>query len=162
MISRKRRGNKLEETSAFCCRLLDYATLSHLLPSANTATTALRSILVFLLSVWMWRKRSVYATSRGVRMEPNSTIESSNIDSKRGPSFSPLPRLFGSKGKIMFMYHTGCCTSTQRDYIGVAPADSWNWGKWGLKEYKWKGSFLGWLVGVVIPVQEIVVQPWLL
>ncbi len=22
--------------------------------------------------------------------------------------------------------------------------DCWNWGEWGLKEYKWKGSFLGW------------------
>ncbi len=32
----------------------------------------------------------------------------------------------------------------QRDHRGVAPADCWNWGKLGLMEYKWKGSFLGW------------------
>ncbi len=30
----------------------------------------------------------------------------------------------------------------------VAPADCWNWGKRGLMEYKWKGSFLGWFVGL--------------
>ncbi len=29
------------------------------------------------------------------------------------------------------------------------------WGKWGLKEYIWKGSFLCWFVGLVVPVQEI-------
>ncbi len=43
----------------------------------------------------------------------------------------------------------------QRDYRGVATADWWNWGRWGLKEYKWKGSFLGWFVKLVVPVQEI-------
>ncbi len=26
----------------------------------------------------------------------------------------------------------------------------WNWGSWGLKEYKWKGPFLGWFVGLVL------------
>jgi hypothetical protein len=25
--------------------------------------------------------------------------------------------------------------------------DCWNWGEWGLKEYKWKMSFLRWFVG---------------
>ncbi len=50
-------------------------------------------------------------------------------------------------------------TSLQRYQRGVAPADSWNWGKWGLKEYKRKGSFLSWFV----PVREISVRlPWLL
>ncbi len=29
------------------------------------------------------------------------------------------------------------------------------WGEWGLKEYKWKG----WFVGLVVPVQEILVRP---
>ncbi len=41
----------------------------------------------------------------------------------------------------------------------VAPADCWNWGKWGLKEYKWKGSFLGWFAGLFMPVQEIYILP---
>ncbi len=27
----------------------------------------------------------------------------------------------------------------------------WNWGRWGLKEYKWKGSFLGLFVGLFVP-----------
>ncbi len=40
---------------------------------------------------------------------------------------------------------------------GLAPADCWNWGKWGLKEYKWKGSFLGCFVGLVVPLPEIFV-----
>jgi hypothetical protein len=35
-------------------------------------------------------------------------------------------------------------------------------GKRGHKEYKLKGSFLSWLVGLVVPVQEIFVLPWLL
>ncbi len=38
---------------------------------------------------------------------------------------------------------------------GVAPADRWNWGEWGNKEYKWMGSFLGWFVGLAVPEQEI-------
>ncbi len=45
---------------------------------------------------------------------------------------------------------------------GVAPAACWNWGELGLKEYKWKRSFLGWFVGLVVPEQEISVQAWLL
>ncbi len=44
----------------------------------------------------------------------------------------------------------------------MAPADCWNWGKWGLKEYTWNGSF-PWLVrwarralaALVGPVQNI-------
>ncbi len=32
------------------------------------------------------------------------------------------------------------------DQRGMAPADCWNWGKWGLKEQKRKGSFRGWFV----------------
>ncbi len=32
----------------------------------------------------------------------------------------------------------------------------------GLKEYKSKGSFLGWFIGLVVLVQEIFVLPWLL
>ncbi len=31
---------------------------------------------------------------------------------------------------------------SQRDQRGVGPAVCWNWGEWGLKEYKWNGSFL--------------------
>ncbi len=42
---------------------------------------------------------------------------------------------------------------TQRDQRGVAPADCWNWGKWGLLENIWKGSFLGWFVGLIVPLQ---------
>jgi hypothetical protein len=38
---------------------------------------------------------------------------------------------------------------------GWPPADCWNCGEWGLKEYKWKGSFLGWFVGLVVTVQHI-------
>ncbi len=30
---------------------------------------------------------------------------------------------------------------------GFVPADCWNRGKWGLKGYIWKGSFIGWFVG---------------
>jgi hypothetical protein len=34
---------------------------------------------------------------------------------------------------------------------------------WGLKEYKWKGSLFAWLfVGLVVPVQETFILPWLL
>jgi hypothetical protein len=40
---------------------------------------------------------------------------------------------------------------TQRDQRWVAPADCWNWGKW----VQMKGPFLGWLVGLVVPVPEI-------
>ncbi len=35
----------------------------------------------------------------------------------------------------------------------VAPAYCWNWGRWGLKEYIIKRSFLGWFVWLVVPVQ---------
>ncbi len=35
----------------------------------------------------------------------------------------------------------------------------WNWGKWGLKEYIWKSSFLGWFIGLVMLVQEIFFCP---
>ncbi len=38
---------------------------------------------------------------------------------------------------------------------------SWNWGVWGLKEYKWQRFFLGWFVGFIVPVQAIFVLPWL-
>ncbi len=31
---------------------------------------------------------------------------------------------------------------------GVAPADCWNWGKWGLMEYKSRGPFLALFVGL--------------
>ncbi len=33
--------------------------------------------------------------------------------------------------------------TNQRHQRRMAPADCWNWGEWRLKEYKWKGSFLG-------------------
>jgi hypothetical protein len=36
---------------------------------------------------------------------------------------------------------------------GLAPDDCWIWGEWGLKEYKWKGSFLGWFVVLFVPVE---------
>jgi hypothetical protein len=41
-------------------------------------------------------------------------------------------------------------------------ADCWDLGKWGLKEYKWKESFLGWFVGLFVPLQETFFLPWLL
>ncbi len=51
---------------------------------------------------------------------------------------------------------------SQRYQKEVAPADCWNWGEWGLKEYKWKGSFLDCFVGLVVPVQEeSFILPWL-
>ncbi len=50
----------------------------------------------------------------------------------------------------------------QREQRGVAPADCWNCGEWGLKEYKWKRFFLGWFVGIVVSVQETFILPWLL
>ncbi len=31
----------------------------------------------------------------------------------------------------------------------------WNWGEWGLKEYKWKGSFLGWFFGLILPTRDL-------
>ncbi len=43
----------------------------------------------------------------------------------------------------------------QRDQRGVANADCRNRCKWGLLEYKWKWSFLGWFVGLVVPVCTI-------
>ncbi len=49
-----------------------------------------------------------------------------------------------------------------RETRGVAPADCWNGGKWGLNEYNWKGLFLGWFFGLFVLVQEIFVLPWLL
>jgi hypothetical protein len=33
---------------------------------------------------------------------------------------------------------------TVGDQRGVVPADCWNWGKWGLMEYQWRGP--SWLV----------------
>ncbi len=50
----------------------------------------------------------------------------------------------------------------QRDQRAVVPTDFWNWGEWELKEYTWKGSFLGWFVGLVVPVQEFFILLWLL
>ncbi len=32
----------------------------------------------------------------------------------------------------------------KRPERGAAPADYWNWDEWGVKEFKWKGSLLGW------------------
>ncbi len=46
----------------------------------------------------------------------------------------------------------------QRDQRGVAPADCWNWGEWGLKECNDNGPSLVWLV---VPVQETFILPWL-
>ncbi len=40
--------------------------------------------------------------------------------------------------------------------------DCWNRGELGLKWYKWKGSFLGWFVGLVVLVQNIFILFWLL
>ncbi len=50
----------------------------------------------------------------------------------------------------------------KRDQRGVAPADCWNWGEWELKDYNRKGTFLGWFVGLVVPMQETFILPWLL
>jgi hypothetical protein len=41
------------------------------------------------------------------------------------------------------------------DQIGVAPAECWNWGEWGLKEYNWKWPFLGWFVGLVAGTRDV-------
>ncbi len=43
---------------------------------------------------------------------------------------------------------------------GPVETDCWNRCDWGLKEFKWKGSFLGWIVGLLVPVQEILVLLW--
>ncbi len=43
----------------------------------------------------------------------------------------------------------------------MAPADCWNC-EWGLTENKCKGPFLGCFVGLVLPLQEFFVLPWLL
>ncbi len=49
-----------------------------------------------------------------------------------------------------------------RDLRGVPAADCWNWGEWRQpKEYNWKGSFLGWFVGLVVQVQETFILSWL-
>ncbi len=50
---------------------------------------------------------------------------------------------------------------TREGWALQGPADCWNWVAWGLKEYKWKGSFLAWFVGLVVPLQEIFVLPLL-
>ncbi len=47
---------------------------------------------------------------------------------------------------ILALFHT-LVEQNQRDQRGLAPADCWNWGKWGLMEYKWKGFFLAWYLG---------------
>ncbi len=47
----------------------------------------------------------------------------------------------------------------RRDQREVAPADSWKWGRRGHKEYKWKGSFLGYFLGLVVSVQETFILP---
>ncbi len=46
----------------------------------------------------------------------------------------------------LFLYSKRQRFHAQRNKRWVAPADCWNWGEWVLKEYKWKGSFLSWLV----------------
>ncbi len=61
--------------------------------------------------------------------------------------------------RIIYKTPTNFAAEYQRDQRGVAPADCWNWGKWRLI---WKGSFRDWFVGLVVPVQEIFVLPWLL
>ncbi len=43
---------------------------------------------------------------------------------------------------------------SQIDCREVVPAWLWNWGKWGFKEYKRKGSFHGWFIGLVVAVEE--------
>ncbi len=54
-----------------------------------------------------------------------------------------------------FYIHTLWFKVFSRDQIGVASADCWNWGKWGLIECMWKVSILGWFVGLLVLVQEI-------
>ncbi len=55
------------------------------------------------------------------------------------------------------MAKLGIFTDETRETIerGVAPADCWNWGGWGLKEYKWKSSYFDWFVGLVVPLQGV-------
>ncbi len=58
--------------------------------------------------------------------------------------------------KIVLSRETG-------DWRGVAwPLLTVKRRQMGLKEYKWKGSFLGWFIGLVVPLQEIFILPWLL
>ncbi len=59
-----------------------------------------------------------------------------------------------SKNKIVVV--------NQRDQRGVAPAHCWTWGGWGLKEYKWKGTFIGLFLELVVSVQETFILSWLL
>ncbi len=55
--------------------------------------------------------------------------------------------------KWHYVWEGSVGTSETREGWPLRPC--WNWGKWELKEYIWKGSFLGWFVGLVVPVQEI-------
>ncbi len=76
-------------------------------------------------------------------------------------SFKSLTRLFLIfYPQEMNSYLYVCATN--RETREGAPADCWNWGEWWLEDYKWKRSFLGWFFGLVMPVQEIFVLPWLL
>jgi hypothetical protein len=66
-----------------------------------------------------------------------------------------------------FPYKRKCWTNSGDPLINslqlrVAAAGCWNSGKWGLMEYKWRGSFPGWFVGLVVLVQEISILPWML
>ncbi len=79
------------------------------------------------------------------------------INFKRPTLFSyrlncPLPRLPHPVGLPLLNFFLWAVVDgkAQRDQRGVALADSWNWDEWWLKEYKWKGSFLGWFVGLVL------------
>ncbi len=44
---------------------------------------------------------------------------------------------------------------------GVAPCRLLKLRQMGTMEYNCKGSFLGWFVGLIVPVQEIFFRPWL-
>ncbi len=67
--------------------------------------------------------------------------------------------------RLFFLHEYMYCSLQghgQRDQRGVAPADCLICGKWGLFQYIWKVSFLGWLVGLLTPVQYIFVLLWLI
>ncbi len=57
---------------------------------------------------------------------------------------SPIYKFWGMSGfEPRQLAVTSRRATNQRDQRGMAPAGCWNWGEWGLKEYKSKGPFLG-------------------
>ncbi len=58
-----------------------------------------------------------------------------------------------------FLSHPTCGTLCHLEKLSTERLESrgpcWNWGEWGLKEYKCKGFFLGWFFGLVVTARDL-------